>query len=52
MERRIAEVQSHKVAVDITDKKSLLDLISSLRHGGSRRESGLYFVEGARMVRS
>lgn len=39
MERSIAQVPSHAAAVGFFDKKGITDLISSLRHGGSRRET-------------
>jgi len=51
MERSIAQVPSHAAAVGFFDKKGITDLISSLRHGGSRRETGFFFVEGVKMVR-
>lgn len=56
MKRSSAQVPGHRVpkhkgVLGFSDKKGLLSFIASLRHGGNRRESGLFFVEGAKMVR-
>ena len=54
-EKGSAQVPGHRVpntrVLGFSDKKGLLSFIASLRHGGNRRESGLFFVEGAKMVR-
>jgi TrmH family RNA methyltransferase len=50
MERRIADASNARVSTGSSDRKALLDLIASLRRGSERNRTGLFFVEGLKMV--
>lgn len=50
MESSITQAPRKTWAADLSNRNALLDLIASLRHGAVRKETGLFFVEGARMV--
>lgn len=50
MESRVTQVARKGNAVDLSTRDGLLNLIASLRHGAERARTGLYFVEGSKMV--
>lgn len=50
MESRIIQAPRPKVRVNLSNRNELLDLIASLRHGSEREKTGLFFVEGSKMV--
>lgn len=50
MESRVIQDPRKNSAVDLSNRTGLLDLVASLRHGSERKRTGLFFVEGVKMV--